>query len=113
MKTRVLLRNEDGTELTVLAEDITPLGFQSVIGQQMIPDIRDNSGRFRIFDICILSDSDTEGFVIGQCRVQSVRRVCADKSVISVRYEHTIADAYRRLSAPPVTLYQAPLLRHA
>ncbi|WP_373928182.1 hypothetical protein [Thalassolituus sp.] len=117
MNTSIRLRNNEGTEIYVSAEQITPLGFQSEISHELIPDIRDESGRFRVFDICMPAETNDHCDVIGQCRVHSMRRVSADKSIICVRYENVSAEVYRSLyeSEGDFTSMRerAPVLRHA
>ena len=105
MNTELTLVDVTGTQLSVDINQLTPMGFESVISQRELAELRDESGRFREFEIQLRASNDErEAHLesLGLCRVHSVRRICADKSVLCLRFEASACDIYRRLTGAGV-----------
>lgn len=101
MNTELTLRDACGKELSVVVEGLTPMGFETVISQPALADLRDDTGRFRAFDLHTNAMADD---CLGQCRVHSVRRICADKCMLCLRFDGPIPAVYDRLCSATVAL---------
>lgn len=105
MNTELTLVDVSGTQLSVDINQLTPMGFQSVISQRELAELRDESGRFREFEMQLRASNDEQKAhleSLGICRVHSVRRICADKSVLCLRFEASPCDIYNRLAGAGV-----------
>ncbi|MBN58415.1 MAG: hypothetical protein VYD52_08820 [Pseudomonadota bacterium] len=101
MNTELTLVDVSGTHLSVDINQLTPMGFESVISQRELAELRDESGRFREFEMQLRASNDEQNTYLeslGVCRVHSVRRICADKSVLCLRFEASPCDVYKRLA---------------
>ncbi|MEK9712273.1 MAG: hypothetical protein VW258_06880 [Thalassolituus sp.] len=96
MNTELSLTDNAGVVISVGVRDLTPMGFECILAGEAIDALRDASGRFRDFDLVVSGSGEPE--CIGHCRVHSVRRICADKSAICIRFEGAAGPAYQRLN---------------
>ena len=96
MNTELSLTDNSGVALSVGVRGLTPMGFECILSGAALEALRDDSGRFRDFDLVIRGSDLSE--CIGHCRVHSVRRICADKSAICIRFEGAADAAYKRLN---------------
>ena len=97
MNTELTLKDASGVRFSVDVNQLTPMGFECIVSQPELSELRDDTGRFREFEM-ILGPEDQSGYdCVGVCRVHSVRRICADKSVVCVRFEDSARSVYERL----------------
>ncbi|GAA6146224.1 hypothetical protein [Thalassolituus maritimus] len=100
MNTELTLIDESGIRFIVDVNQLTPMGFEAEITEKELSELRDDSGRFREFSLCLNASNDDDNTeCIGMCRVHSVRRICADKSMLCMRFERATGTAYDRLAA--------------
>lgn len=111
MNTELKLKNGADIEILVDLNELTPMGFQSTIEESSLSHVRDDSGRFREFTLVVELDNGRLSEKIGQCRVHSIRRICADNSVICVRFDSNPLSVIERLA--DVSNGFAPALRQA
>ena len=111
MKTELKLKDGADIEIIIDLNELTPMGFQSTIAESSLINVRDDSGRYREFTLVVEMDNGRLSEKIGQCRVHSIRRICADKSVICVRFDSSPLSVIDRLA--DVSNGYTPALRQA
>lgn len=111
MNTELKLKDPSGVEIKVDLDDLTPMGFQSTIDESTLINLRDDSGRYRQFSLVVEMGKGRVSEMIGQCRIHSIRRICADKSVICVRFDSNPLSVLDRLAE--VSNSYSPALRQA
>ena len=111
MKTELKLKDDSGVEINVDLDDLTPMGFQSTIAESSLMKLRDDSGRYKQFTLVVDMEKGRLVETIGQCRIHSIRRICANKSVICVRFDSNPLSVIERLSE--VSNGYSPALRQA
>lgn len=98
MNTELKLKDSSGVGIVVDLDDLTPMGFQSTIAESSLITLRDESGRYRQFTLVVEMDKGRISESIGLCRIHSIRRVCADKSIICVRFDSNPLSVIERLA---------------
>lgn len=89
-----------GTEF-LRVEDalINPVGFECVISSSFIEFVRQENGRYQVFDCELFLNTPTGVKTInGQASVLSVRRICKDNHSLSLRFQNIEPSAFRAIA---------------